>query len=403
MAVQPVKKKDFTPKKKKSISELKSSIGLATKENMNLATTNADKKMGWLIMPPAFEKALRIPGFPLGYVSIVCGHSNTGKTTLINCAIAAAQRQGDIPVIFDTENNFDFKYAMSCGLKAEPVYGDVEVEHVDPETGEVTVTVENRIVNYDGDFIYYNSLLLAEKYGNLDYTAMKETKTKRKQAVIEDIAMVMNDLLSRQEEGEIDRGLVFIWDSIGSIGCFKNYKTKGNNMFDAGTLSEVFGNIVNSRIPASRKMAYPYTNTFIVINKIWLDNMTVMVGPPSLKLKGGHTFYYGSRLIILMGGQLTSGSKKLVAASKGVQYNYGIETKMKTLKNHLPAPWTITGEGTLCCVPDGLVSPDELDEWKKSHMPMLLKELQELSAAEQAITSEDVTFATEDEDAAVAD
>ena len=75
----------------------------------------------------------------MSYVSTICGHPNTGKSTLINHAIVSAQRQGIVPVIYDTENNFDFQYAIDMGMDATPVYGDVNVEVVDQESGDVTV------------------------------------------------------------------------------------------------------------------------------------------------------------------------------------------------------------------------------------------------------------------------
>ena len=37
------------------------------------------------------------------------------------------QRKGRIPVIYDTENNFDFTYAKDMGFEAEP---DVEVRRL---------------------------------------------------------------------------------------------------------------------------------------------------------------------------------------------------------------------------------------------------------------------------------
>lgn len=394
MAKQAIKKKEFGIKK--SISSLKADMGMSTKENLNIETSNADKKMEWLLLPKAFEDALKLPGIPLGYITTICGHSNTGKSTLVNCAIASAQRQGLIPVIYDTENNFDFQYAINCGMQAEPVYGDVEIEHIDEETGEVTYTTENRIINYDGDFFYFNNRLLAERYGLNDYSTGKETKQKRKQAVIEDVAASIKEFLDKQDEGEIDRGLVFIWDSVGSISSYKSYKSAvGNNQFDAGALTVSFNNIANSRIPGSRKVSSPYTNTMILINKVWLDAMTVQVGPPSLKLKGGNSFWYSTRLLILLGGQLSSSIKRLSATSKGVQYNYGIETKIKTIKNQLPTPWTISAEGTMCCVADGLVSPNDLDEWKKESMPSILEKLKDMSE-KQMITEEDIVFTEED-------
>jgi hypothetical protein len=397
---QAVKKKDIG--QKMSISAFKEKIGMTISDkNPDLSKSNADKKMEWLVMPPAYEEALKIPGVPQGYVTTICGHSNTGKSTLVNCAIAAAQKQGILPVIYDTENNFDFSYAIDCGMKAEPVYGDVEVEVVDQETGEVTYVTENRIINYTGDFLYFNQPLLAEMYGDMDYSSGKQVKTKRKQAVLEDIAYSINTILDAQEEGDIQQGILFIWDSVGSIISYKSYASKtGNNMFDAGAISNAFNNILNSRIPASRKMSSQYTNSMILINKVWLDNMTNPVGPPSIELKGGRSIFYSSRLIMIVGGQLKSSVKKLTAVAKGAQYNYGIETKIKVLKNQLPTPYNITYEGVMCCVSHGIISPTELDSYKKEHMSSILKQIQNLrdenNSSQENITEKDIQFTEED-------
>ena len=329
--------------KKKGISAWKEKAGLGV-TSANLEVSNADKPMDWLVMPKAFQEATRLTGFPIGYVSMIGGFSDTGKTTIINHVLVSAQRQGFIPVIYDTENNMDWRYLTDMGFEATPVYGEVDIENVDSETGEVTYTKENRIIGYDGDFIYFNNTILAAKYGQYDYSTGKETKTKRKEAVIEDIAASMKELLDAQDNGEIEQGLVFVWDSIGSINSYKSYKSvTNNNMFDAGSVSVAFSNILNNRIPSSRKMSSPYTNTMIAISKIWLDSMTAPMAAPTVKYKNGNTFYYACHgLIVHVGGALTSGTKKLKAVSKGATYRYGLETKIKVVKNHLPSPYNVT-------------------------------------------------------------
>jgi hypothetical protein len=157
-------------------------------------------------------------------------------------------------------------------MKATPVYGDIEVEDVDEETGEITYHTENRIIDYDGDFIYMDSKILADRYGDNDYSSGGKSKQKRKVAVLEDIAYAINEFLDYQDEGKITKPLCFIWDSIGSIESFKSYASKrNNNMFNAGAMSESFNSIINNRIPSSRKISEPYTNTFFCVNKIWSD------------------------------------------------------------------------------------------------------------------------------------
>lgn len=395
MATQPLKKKEV---KKFNVNDFKSKLGFTqTKE-----TSNADKPMEWLVMPEAYSTALKLPGIPENYVTTVVGHSNVGKSTLVNHALVAAQRKGRIPVIYDTENNFDFTYAKDMGFEAEPIYGDVEVERVDPETGEVSIVIENRIVSYEGNFIYFNNAILAERYGKNDYSTGKEVAKGRKVAVIEDIAASINEFLNLQDEGEADAGFLFVWDSVGSISSFKSYKSSANNaMWDAAAISVAFNTIVNDRIPRSRKVSSKYDNTLLLINKVWLDSMTNPVGPPSLSLKGGNSMYYASRLIILLGGQLKASTKKLTAQSKGLTYNYGIQTKIKVLKNQLPNPFTVTYEGEVICTPHGMIGVEkpDVETYRKKYVGDILKSLQNMSiATDIVITEKDIVFGEEDED-----
>lgn len=394
---QPLKKKEI--KKKPTISSFKEKMGLtATKES-----SNADKVMEWLDMPQAYKEALKLPGIPQGYVTTIVGHSNTGKSTLVNHAVVAAQKQGLIPVIYDTENNFDFKYAIDMGMEAEPIYGDIDVTVVDPETGEVTVRTENGIVAWDGNFIYFNNAMLAERYGRRDYSAGKEVSKCRTVAVIEDIAYSINELLDAQEDGEIENGFVFIWDSVGSISSFKSYNSKSNNaMWDAAAISVAFNTITNDRIPRSRKVSSPYMNTMILVNKVWLDSMSNPVAPPSLQLKGGNSIFYAARLIILLGGQLKASIKKLTAVAKGLSYNYGIQTKIKVLKNQLPNPYTVTYEGDVICTPHGMISTEKevLDAYRKEHITDILGQLNELAKnnnATEVSQTDDISYVDEED------
>ena len=182
---QAIKKKEVN---KTSADDIKSLMGMTAQNSKDLSKSAADKPLDFIPMPKAFENALKLPGFPMGYMSIITGWSNTGKSTLKNCLIASCINNGIMPVIYETENNFDWQYAIDCGVKATPIYDSVEVEKVDPETGEVSIVVEEQIVDYKGDFIYLDTTLLADLYGNNDYSSGKQTKTKRKVAVIEDIA-----------------------------------------------------------------------------------------------------------------------------------------------------------------------------------------------------------------------
>ena len=403
MAKQAIKKGAMT--KRAGLSAFKEKVGLNSSiGTINTTISNANKAQSWIIMPKAYQEATKLPGIPENTVVSVIGHSNVGKTTLINHAIASAQAQGSIPVIFDTENSFSFQYAQNMGFKAEPIYGDVEVEDVDPETGEITTHIENQIVHWDGDFIYYNNRLLCERFGDIDYSKGTRTKTKRKIAVVEDVASAINELLDAQDEGEIEQGFLFVWDSVGSIGSYKEYNSGagtgkiGNPMWTAAAISAAFNLIVNDRIPSSKKISCKYNNTFLYVNKVWMDAMTNPVGPAIMQTKGGKSMKYATRLEILLGGQLTSGTKRLTASSKGVNYSYGIETKIKVLKNHLDAPHNVCYEGNMIASDMGFIAPDDLDMYKKEHIGSILKELNKLAEGKFEITANDVEFnETEDE------
>ena len=403
MAKQAIKKGAMS--KKAGLSAFKEKVGLnASSGTVNTTISNANKQQSWILMPKAFQEATKLPGIPENTVVSVIGHSNVGKSTLIHHAIASAQTQGLIPVIIDTENSFSFQYAQNMGFKAEPIYGDVEVEDVCTETGEITTHVENQIVHWDGDFIYYNNKLLCERFGDIDYSKGTKTKSKRKIAVVEDVASAINELLDAQDEGEIEQGFLFVWDSVGSIGSYKEYNSGagtgkiGNPMWTAAAISAAFNIIVNDRIPSSKKMSSKYNNTFLYVNKVWMDAMTNPVGPAIMQTKGGKSMRYATRLELLLGGQLTSGTKRLTASSKGLNYSYGIETKIKVLKNHLDAPHNVCYEGNMIASDMGFIAPDDLDMYKKEHIGSILKELNKLAEGKFEITANDVEFnETEDE------
>ena len=393
----PIKKKTFETG---SLDALKAKLGLnATKGHM--VVSSAEKPQAFITMPEAFVEALKIPGIPQGVTTLIHGHSNTGKSLLKNCLIASAQRMGILPVIYETESNFSFPFAISCGVRATPIYDDVEVEVVDEETGEVTVKTENQIVNYDGPFLYYDNEILADRYGDMDYAQGKKVTKKRKQPVIEDIAYSMNELLDLQDEGVITQPLLFIWDSVGSIPSFRSFTSKSNNaMWDAGALSTSFNILLNNRIPSSKKVSSPYTNTFVAVNKVWLDSMSSPMAAPSIKMKGGNALLYSSRLTILLGGKLGAATQKLTAEYKGEKYTYGLVSKIAVEKNQLDAPYSITYAGKFCCVPDGMVPESKKDEYKKANVANIAKQLKDQlkdKGQEVEINVSDITFAEEDE------
>ena len=391
---QVIRKKNFRP----TIADIKESLGFnsVNDDEKITVTSSASKPLDFIVMPPAFVEATKLPGIPKGELSIVYGWSNTGKTTLINCAIASCQKSGILPVIFDTESHFSFPYAIDCGMEATPIYKDVEVEDCDEETGEITGThTENRIVDYDGSFIYYDGKSLCNFFGKNDYSTGKEAKKVRTVPVLEDVAFAINKILDMQDEGRIQQDICFFWDSIGSLMSYKSYVSSvGNNMFDAGAMQSAFNMITNNRIPLSKKVSSKYTNTMFCVNKIWLDSMSAPMAAPSVELKGGKAMYFASHgIIIQLGGVLKASIKHLTATSKGRTYNWGTLTKIKVVKNQLDTPYNLTYEGTLICVHNGLISEDEAEEYKKKYVPQIMAKLEKDETGKDVeISSDDIEF-----------
>jgi hypothetical protein len=354
---------------------------------------SADKEMEWIIMPKAYQDALKLPGIPMSRTTVIRGWQDVGKSTLKNCIIASAMNQKILPVIFETEGNFDFQYAKDCGMDIEPVIG--MIEEVDELTGETTE--KEGIVDWKGDYFLFTNKKICEYCGDNDYSSGTKRKTKRSTPVIEDIGYIINDFIDKQESGELPVPLLFIWDSIGSISSWKTLQSKvGNPMFDAAAISAVFKPI-GARISTTKELGTPYSNTFVAINKVWVDNMNSVGGAVSLENSGGKAFGYIMRLGIHVGGVAKSGVKKLKATLKGEEYQYGTLTKISVFKNHLPTPYNITYSGTMCCVHNGIVSEEDLDMYKKKELPNIFKKIQELnsSLSDSDVTTDDITFSEE--------
>ena len=128
--------------------------------------------------------------------------------------------------------------------------------------------------------------------------------------------------------------------------------------------------------------------------------MSNPIGPAVMKTKGGSSLHYATRLQILLGGQLTSGTKRLTATSKGFTYGYGIETKIKILKNHLDQPFNIVREDKMIATDLGFISPSDVEEYKKEHMGYIIKELTNMSKGSIEITEDDIEFGSVSEEEA---
>lgn len=308
-----------------------------------LNETPQDKELSWIPLSKAWHDALKLPGFPRGYLSLVRGYSNTGKSTAFYEAIVGAQSIGDLPIVIETEGNWNVDHAKKVGVKFKEV--------VDKTTGEIKEVPDGFVLIRNND--------LFKRYKNYDHKECKMTNSQtRSEPVIEDVALYMSETIKKQDDGLIPRNLCFLWDSIGTLNCYKSaVSNASNNMWNAGAMG-VFQALVNFRIPSSRVIDSPFTNTFICVQKIWLDNMNGSV----IKHKGGEFMFFNARLIVHLGGILTHGTTKLNAVALGHTFQYGTKAKIKCEKNHVTG---IERSGEIASTPHGYVNPNELDDYKK--------------------------------------
>ena len=325
--------------KSKKEESLTSSVSKAIKGTFDLEKFKTAKFLSqpvkfkpqtWIPLSKAFQDTLSIPGIPMGHITLLRGHSDTGKTTAMLEAAVAAQKMGILPVFIVTEMKWNWEHAQTMGFEMQPV--------VNEETGEIT--------DYKGFFIYVDR-------GSLN--------------TIEDVGAFMADLLNEQAKGKLPYDICFLWDSVGSIPCRLSVeKSSNNNEWNAGAMSQTFGNFINQQITLSRKENKPYTNTFIAVNKVWVAKPSVPMEMPKIKNKGGDTMFFDSSLVVTFGNVTNSGTSKIKATKNGKDVEFAKRTKISVDKNHITGVQT---KGTTVMTVHGFIEDDKkaIDDYKKAN------------------------------------
>ena len=99
-------------------SQLKANFDLDKfKEKKSLNNKVKFKDQKWIPFSEALQKALSLPGVPMGHITMVRGKSNTGKSTTSIEAIVSAQRQGVLPILMITEMKHDWEHFKKMGFQ----------------------------------------------------------------------------------------------------------------------------------------------------------------------------------------------------------------------------------------------------------------------------------------------
>jgi hypothetical protein len=288
------------------------------------------KPQQWIQLSKAFQENTSLPGIPTGHITLLRGHSDTGKTTALLEAAVSAQKMNILPVLIITEMKWSWEHVREMGFEFNEVY--------DEETGE--------LVDYEGFFLYADR-------GNLN--------------TIEDVATYMADLMDEQAKGNLPYDLCFFWDSIGSVPCELSVRSqKNNNEWNAGAMSTQFGNNLNQKILLSRKEGFPYTNTLVAINKVWTQKPESPMGQPKLMNKNGMAMWFDATVIVTFGNVTNSGTSKIKAIKAGKQVEFAKRTNVQVEKNHING---ITTRGKIVMTPHGFIedTPKAIDSYKASN------------------------------------
>jgi len=308
------------------------------KKGKNLSTSVVFKEQRWIPLSQAFQETLQIPGIPVGHITLLRGHSDTGKTTALLEAAVSAQKMGILPIFIITEMKWDWSHAKEMGFEYEEV--------ADPNTGEV--------IDYKGFFLYID---------------------REKLESIEDVSAFIADILDEQKRGTLPHDICFFWDSVGSIPCRMSIeKSTNNNEWNAGAMSQQFGNFINQRVVLSRKASQPYTNTLVAINKVWVAKPDSPMGQPTLNNKGGNTMYFDSSLIVTFGNIARAGTNKIKATKNGKEVEFAKRTRISCDKNHVTG---VTAVNKVIMTVHGFIKDDkkQLDEYKKKYSDQWTKVL----------------------------
>jgi len=274
------------------------------------------KTQEWIDMSPAFKEITKLPGIPMGHVIMNYGKSDVGKTTMLIEAGAYAQKQGILPVLILTENKFSWERAEIMGLSKE-------------------------------DCIVFEGV----------------------QTIEDGVSEIVN-VLKKQEKGELNYDMLFLWDSIGMTPSKAEWDAQQEDdggktamMITARVIRAQFTRFLGPKINATRKKECPFTNTLLVVNHAYVAPPKPPATISSLEPYGGDGLYLVSTLVFRQGGVL-SRSSKITATKDKTKVAFAIKSALVVDKNHIT---NVAASGNVCCTDHGFILESEIDAYKEKY------------------------------------
>lgn len=291
------------------------------------------KPYSFIKMSPAFQEITGFPGFPEGFIHMIYGASDVGKTTALLEAAYYAQKDGKLPIFIITEKKFSWERAVKMGI------------------------IEDETIFED----------------NLSF--------------IEEACDKINSYLEDQRAGNLPRDIVFLWDALGSTPSRAEWKAQeeheelvrktleaggdiselakgsGGMMTANRVVREKIGRFLQHKITATRNADFPYNATLIIVNHGYISPSPT--GIASLVPYCGAALKYSLAFQIRQ-GKVSGTPRKHTATKDGVDVTWGLEVPFIFEKNHING---ISREGNVIVTPHGyiLATKDSIEKYKKEH------------------------------------
>lgn len=274
------------------------------------------KEPEYLIMSEEVQKALCMPGIPLGHMAMAFGLSDSGKTGLLLNAVKCAQDQGKLAILIITENKLTKDRIQKAGIDLNKV-----------------IIVE--------DLKFLESVY--------DYISMK-----------------VQEVL----DGKLPMDVVIFWDSVAGCPSKDSYSVtaagKIEKEFDNRKNANVIGfynNIIASRVADTRRSDVAGTVTIMFLTQAYIGEKPKF--PPGLPApiipNGGEKIWFPLSLAI----EIKEGAR-LNTKYKGKYINFGLVSKLTVRKNHINE---LTSSGDIVLAGSQVLpnDPDVIENFKSTH------------------------------------
>jgi len=248
----------------------------------------------FMIMPESVQQAMKMPGFPLGHMSMIYGLSDSGKTALLLAAVKACQQQDILPILVVTENKLTKDRIVQAGIDLKKL-----------------ILIENK-------------------------------------KCLEDVYDYISGKVQEIIDGKLPVKVMVFWDSVAGAPSRDSFEIKSNGAieknFDNRKNANVIGfynSIIADRIAETRKKDYAGILGLVMITQAYLGEKPKF--PPGLPApvvpNGGEKIWFPLSVAI----EVREGSR-ISATINTHKVDCGLVSRIRVKKNHLSAINSTDGE-----------------------------------------------------------